>query len=463
MMKKKVLPILYLIYLYSLTNVISVQTSADEADTTTEPPPHNTLIERLKDLKANEGEPPNSQVAEHEKIVEQLQQEKERLALENELEAERNRRELAKLTAERDKILLQNELEAAQQKQSIAELIAKKERLELKNVINEQKAMFTEAEIEIERRKLALHNALKEEKNKRQELEIQLEMAKLGFEMAKMEFEKAKRTSTIEALGEKLMERAQKAEWESQANKPQEYLTEPFVDGKLIVSDRRIYLDGPIYPGVASYLSERINYFNNKEATYPIFLIIDRCAGGSVMEGAKILKAMDASQAPIYVVVKSFAASMGAVITSLADQSFAYPDAIILHHQIWGASVGNLREQEENLAMTREWSRRLIEPVAKKMGITVAEFTAKMYEHSADGNWSEFADKAVQYKWVDHIISGLIDTSFKKRPIEVDEEALLRRIREEQTDTQGRRYVKLPALPPLDFYYLYDPDSYYRH
>jgi ATP-dependent Clp protease protease subunit len=474
-MKKKVLrkKLTYIICLYGLTTLTSVQATKDDVEATatqtavteTATTASNLLIERLKNLKENNGEFVDPQTEKHQKALLKLQQEKEKLVLENELEEERSRCELAKLTAEKDRILLENELKSAQQSQSLAELLAEKERLELVNAINEQKTML--AEIEIERRKLALHNALQEEKNKQQELKIQLETAKLGFEMAKIEFEKVKRTGKIEELSEKIAERAQKAEWDSEVNEPQKYLEEPFVNGQLIVSDRRIYLDGPIYPGIANYLSERINYFNNKDSSPPIFIIIDRCAGGSVMEGAKILKAMKTSQAPVYVVVKSLAASMGAVITTLADRSFAYPDAIILHHQVWGASVGNLREQEETLEMTKEWSRRLIEPVADKMGITAAEFTKKMYEHSADGNWSEFADEAVDYKWIDHIINGIIDTSFKKQPSEEEsEENLLRRLifsQEEQADAHGQRYIKLPPLESLDFYYLYNPNNYYHY
>lgn len=486
-MKKKSFhkKLIHAICLYSLVNPVTLQQAiaeeeeievvekieeketeaVEKTEERTTTAPTNLLIDRLKNLKENAGEFVDPQAEKHQKELLKLQREKEKLALENELETERNLHQLAKLTAEKDKILLENELKEAQQKQLLAELLAEKERLELVNAINEQKSLL--AEMEIERKKLSAHNALQEEKNRQQELEIQLKTAKLGFEMAEMEFEKAKRTTNIEELNEKIVERAQKAEWNSQANKSPEYLEEPLVNGQLVVSDRRIDLDGPIYPGVASYLDEHINYFNNKNTTYPIFLIIDRCEGGSVLEGAKILKSLKASKAPVYVVVKSLAASMGAIIVALADRSFAYPDAIILHHQLWGAAVGNVREQEENLEMTREWSRRLVQPVAEKMGITIAEFTKQMYEHNSDGNWSEFADEAVNYKWVDHIINGIIDTSLIHQPDGEDNaEELLRSIffpQEEQVDANGQRYVRLPPLEPLDFYYLHNPNNYYRH
>ena len=33
----------------------------------------------------------------------------------------------------------------------------------------------------------------------------------------------------------------------------------------------------------------------------------------------------------------------------------------------------------------------------------------------------------------------------------------------EKTDEKGRPYVNLPRLSPLDAYYLYNPDNYFRY
>ena len=50
-----------------------------------------------------------------------------------------------------------------------------------------------------------------------------------------------------------------------------------------------------------------------------IFIVIDTSPRGSVMAGYRILKAMESSDAPVHVVVKSFAASMAAAITTLGE------------------------------------------------------------------------------------------------------------------------------------------------
>jgi ATP-dependent Clp protease protease subunit len=219
---------------------------------------------------------------------------------------------------------------------------------------------------------------------------------------------------------------------------------------------------------MASYVIERIEYFNNKTSEYPIFLIIEYCPGGSVMEGSRIIKAMKSSRAPVYVVLRSLAASMAAAIVTLAERSYALPDAIMVHHQVWGISWGNQTEQREQLKVLEEWSQRIMQPIAAKMGLTLEELVKKMYENNSRGDWSEFASQAVKYHWVDHIIEDIHDTSYTKQPTEKEEpkdqpEEITIVARQDQIDSEGNRYMKVPHLRPMDVYHLYNPDNYYRY
>jgi len=228
------------------------------------------------------------------------------------------------------------------------------------------------------------------------------------------------------------------------------------------VSDRRIQLNGPIISGTADYVAERIHYFNNKSKELPIFVVIDYCPGGSVMQGYRIVKAIESSPAPVYVVVKSFAASMAAVITTLADYSYAYPNAIILHHQMSGGMYGNLTQQAEQLENAKEWARRLSEPVSKKMDITPEKFVELMYENNSDGDWEEFANKAKELKWVNEIVHEIREAGVRKRPQGDAPQPIFFFWQDEEVDSDGQRFVRLPKLQPFDHYFIYDPDRYYR-
>lgn len=246
------------------------------------------------------------------------------------------------------------------------------------------------------------------------------------------------------------------------------YLEKPLrEDGVLVISDRRIALNGMIVPATADYITSRIDYWNNKDKKLPIFIVIDDCPGGSVMAGYRILKSMEASEAPIHVVVKSFAASMAACITTLAEESYCYPNSLILHHQIASQLMFaklNLTQQKEFYQESQRWWERLASPVATKMGITTDEFIKQMYEKSSGGDWSEFGDKAKDLKWVNHILTGIEETSFIKDPDfqEKPKVTTVTTALDEAVDTDGKPYTFLPRLNPKDVYFLYNPDGYYR-
>jgi ATP-dependent Clp protease, protease subunit len=246
------------------------------------------------------------------------------------------------------------------------------------------------------------------------------------------------------------------------------YLKEPLQKGgSLVISDRRIELNGLITPWKANYVTDRIQYFNNKDFSYPIFIVIESSPGGSVRAGACILKAMENSQAPVYVVVKGFAASMAALITTLADKSYAYPNAVILHHQPWTFTWGNVREIKEQQVFLQEWWNRLGGRVAKKMGISLKKFDKLLYEKSAKGDWEEFADLAQKLKWVDHTVNGIKESSIRElpNPENYTWESYLKKDwgnNHEATCAIENGAVYLPPLDAKDFYYLYNPDNLYQ-
>jgi len=343
---------------------------------------------------------------------------------------------------------------------------------------------------------IAKDKSSKDEKKKDSEWEkfYEKELAKLNFEKAKLEHQKEvleleyaileaqdqKMLAATEAKRRHLMlenelteQLVRKEQLRIELRKVRnDYLLDPFQDGQLYISDRRISLNGPIHADIADEITHYIHYYNNKNSKYPIFLVIDRCPGGSVMEGARIVEAMRNSKAPVYVVVKSAAISMGAVITALAERSFAYPNALILHHQMSGWYYGNNTQVSERLKVAEEWSERLMTPIAQKMGFSLEEFVNAMYEHNTEGNWLEFANNAQKLGWVDHVVSSIHETSYIDAPLTEEEEAvseggtvvLKAGVPEINAMVKGGAQLKLylPPLNPGDFYHLYDPQGIYK-
>lgn len=364
----------------------------------------------------------------------------------------------------------------------------------------EQEALATDNKLEAERLTQAT-NAMRAEVT-RLKLERELMTEKLAMEAAKRQAALQQELSTMDAEKEKITREGElsKARAEKLANDLKTVQTEAaleitrlqnditqietaekrarFADAKpvflknplkengiLVVSDRRIPLNGLITTSTADFITSRIQYWNNKDRELPIFIVIDASPGGSVMAGYRILKAMESSDAPVHVVVKSFAASMAAAITTLARESYAYPNAVILHHQISSVVMAqlNLTQQREFHEESQRWWARLGTPIANKMGVTTDELIKKMYARSSSGDWSEFGEQAKELKWVNHIVKGIDETSFTKNPDSVEPVKAAQPVAlTEEIDASGKPFIWLPRLNPQDVYFLYNSDSYYR-
>ncbi|UPT73420.1 MAG: ATP-dependent Clp protease proteolytic subunit [Elusimicrobiota bacterium] len=374
------------------------------------------------------------------------------------------------LTEERDEMVIRNTLLAEKLRAELAPLEHEQKKLQIKGQMEDERAAQAVASLRWQRDKARLENELSREKVVAETIRFDADKLKKDVAVAELDFQSRKLRQESELADHKTVAikadlelRGKKDEWKKAADREPEYLKEPFKNGVLTITDRRIPLEGPIVYGAADFITERIHYFNNKSEEYPIFLVIDRSPGGSVMEGYRILKAMQASKAPVHVVVKSYAASMAATIATLAPRSYAYPNAVILHHQIWSVVFGNPTQQKQQLDVVKEWDRRLRDPIARKMGTSMEKFTARMYERNVDGDWEEFADEAVRLKWIDHIVHEIKETGMLKEPgSKDDEKPKLAFGLAEESDAKGERYVRLPKLQHSDAYFLYSRDGYYR-
>lgn len=388
-------------------------------------------------------------------IKEKQKRLKEKLALKDLQKKE----ELSDVKSQIDK--LETQLSLAQKETEKAIQEAKNKRKEIESELKLKKA---EKESELSGLKLDLQEAqlkqqlamtetkLKEAKLKQNELEKQIQLSKLKSEEDEMTAEISLRKT--------------RRKWKSEVNDPIKYIDNPLQGKTLYITDRRVRLDGPIITDTGDWVSKRLHYFNNQSESKPIFLIINDSPGGSVMEGFRIIKTMKSIQAPVYVVVRERAASMAAAITTLADRSFAYPDAIILYHEIQASMGGSLKENESQLEMVKKWWKRLASPIADKMNMTIENFRNRMYEEDPNGNWQEFATEAKELNWVGNIITEIQDVGVREEPDDTPPSPTIFFLETSSNkikkDDQGNRYRKLPPLRPFDFYFMYDPNNNYR-
>lgn len=231
-------------------------------------------------------------------------------------------------------------------------------------------------------------------------------------------------------------------------------------DGTLTVSDRRIALNGVISDAAARHVIERLNFYNIRDPKAPVFIVMDNSLGGSIMAGYQIIRAIDSSRAPVHVVVKGAAESMAAAIVACAPRSYVFASSVILHRQAEGFASGNLTVMRERRTQLEEFFRRVNEPVARRMGVSVEEFVKLMYRNNSDGAWIVFGEEAVKLRWADKIITRIVEDGVDDMVASPGSGRAY--FFGEYKDAEGRTRIELPPLAPGDAWMIHDPQGLYR-
>jgi ATP-dependent Clp protease protease subunit len=381
-------------------------------------------------------------------------------------------KEVDRMRGEKARIDAEVALAEAKRTEELAPLNAEVSRLSAERALRLAKASAEAAALEDERAKLERQAGLEAARSSARLTERSNKIRELEAESKQLQLEAG---NTIARLSNEIQRFQKEDEARKVASKAKpKYLKDPLVDGVLYISDRRISFNGAVTEQLADYVCTRISFYNNQSSEFPIFIVVDNSPGGSVAAGYQIQKAMAASKAPVHVVVKGFAASMTAVICTLAERSYCYPNTILLHHQASNTLRGNMTVLKEQIDFTTKWFDRLATPVAKKMGISLEEFVKQMYANDSTGDWQAFGDKAKELKWVDNVVERIEETSvLDLLPVPATPMIALPAVpRPPQTeitgvsakvDDKGRPYYELPPLAnPFDAWWLYDPQGLYR-
>jgi ATP-dependent protease ClpP protease subunit len=161
--------------------------------------------------------------------------------------------------------------------------------------------------------------------------------------------------------------------------------------------DRTINIFGPISGNAhqAAAMVRSMNYQNTKE---PIYIVL-YSPGGSVVDGAALISAMQVSEAPVYTVCYTFCASMAAMIHQYGVQRYITDRSILMFHPASFGTEGEVDKMFSQISMIRRYINKIEMEVSTRMNLTFAQYkslTANEYWiDSEDGLRANAADQIV--------------------------------------------------------------------
>lgn len=137
-----------------------------------------------------------------------------------------------------------------------------------------------------------------------------------------------------------------------------------------------------------------------------IYILINS-PGGSVIDGAQIISAMEASKVPVYTVCLEICASMAAMIHSYGVKRYAVDRSILMYHPAAGGLRGTLEQMQSQLTMISRYVNKMDAYISKRSGIPYEKFKSMTVSEL----WLD-AEDALQKNLVDRIVNVNLHVSF---------------------------------------------------
>lgn len=141
------------------------------------------------------------------------------------------------------------------------------------------------------------------------------------------------------------------------------------------------------------------NSILEKSIKNPVYLLINS-PGGSVLDGARILSAMEAAKSPVYTVCLQLCASMAAIIHQYGTERYMVDRSILMFHPASGSLSGNVFEMQSRLNWILRYTNKADVYIANRVGITVEQFKAQFDNEI----WID-AEDSLNRKFTDKIVS----------------------------------------------------------
>lgn len=161
---------------------------------------------------------------------------------------------------------------------------------------------------------------------------------------------------------------------------------------------RTVFIVGEINSFLSDSVATQINTMGADKSDEPVIVVIDS-PGGSVIDGAKVVTAIEQSRAPVYTVCVRLCASMAAIIHSYGTKRMATNRSILMYHNASGGAQGELEKMLSALNMMKKFVDKFVNNIVARSTLSFSEYQT-MADHEL---WID-AEDALKYKLLDAIV-----------------------------------------------------------
>lgn len=163
-----------------------------------------------------------------------------------------------------------------------------------------------------------------------------------------------------------------------------------------VTKDNSVLLFGEIGAEAATVANQILAKSNNNEPT----LLLINSPGGSVLDGALIVSAVEASNTPVYAVCMQLCASMASLIHGHASARLMVDRSILMFHPASGSLQGTTNQMYARLSTLTRYVDKMDAMIAARAGISLESFL----QRKSGELWID-AEDAVDQHFADAIVS----------------------------------------------------------
>lgn len=138
----------------------------------------------------------------------------------------------------------------------------------------------------------------------------------------------------------------------------------------------------------------------------PIYLVL-KSPGGSVVDGAGVLSAIEAAQGPVYTICDTLCASMAAIIFEHGTKRYMVDRSLVMFHPASGGMQGEMDKMKSRLDTFVRFIGKMEAYIANRVGISFDEYkklaSVELWIDSEDAVNRNYADGLVSVSYPESI------------------------------------------------------------